>query len=266
MGMLTGTWTDTDTANVRDLQQQQNELNAEIAGYRRKRGKKTCKPTVQFRSFKDPKKKPSRVMWIHRNKKKRKSRLAKVKYGYMIGNNQRQPFYWDEESEFNDPYHSGSGRYKIVDRNETQISPSRSKPGETEDEFLSRNDTDIRAINRWTEPQVYEGAYRRKRPKKKSKKSKIVWFRNKKERKSKIAKQKYGRRSDYSPNWRWAKKEEPMYYPEPHNDFAAQTREDYLKSFQPKQSTADILASEGVDTVYRRKRSKKKQKKRNRKK
>jgi hypothetical protein len=154
MGYLTKQWSPMDQALQEDREKRYLGAMADIRGMRRTHATKTCKPTVQLRSFKDPKKKPSRIMWIRRKTKKRKSRLAKLK-------------------------HRRSG--------------------------------------------------------------------------------------DYSPNWRWAKKEEQMYYPEPHNDFAAQAREDYLKSFQPRQSTADILASEGVDTVYRRKHSKKKQKKRRKK-
>ena len=50
-------------------------------GYRRSK-KKQSKPKIQFISHKDPRKRPSRIMWIHRKKTKRKSKLAKQKYHY----------------------------------------------------------------------------------------------------------------------------------------------------------------------------------------
>lgn len=240
MGMLTGTWTDTDAAKVRDLQQQQNEINAEIAGYRRKRTAKTCKPTVQLRSFKDPKQKPSRIMWIHRKKNKRKSRLAKQKYNYS-GFDPDNYTYRDSK---NSPWitrQTSITQFPITH----QGTPSWEQDGHVR--------------KRFTDPQVYEGAYRRK-PKSK----KIVWFRNKKQRKkSRLAKQKYkrsmtegeGLREDVYDQYGLSK-------PEGDEIFADKYFQEGLKRKKGERSLRDS----GVDVVYRRKHPKKKQKKRNRKK
>ena len=82
MGYLTKTWTPTDAAQMNELEHERDALNADIAGYRRKRGKKVNKAKVQFLSYQDTRKKPSKISWFGGKKKKRKSRLAKQKHHY----------------------------------------------------------------------------------------------------------------------------------------------------------------------------------------
>ena len=66
--------------------------------------------------------------------------------------------------------------------------------------------------------------------------------------KRKTAKQKHNRRAEYSPNWHWAKEGEQLY----------DKNGNFIGELPRNKSTAQILAGEGVDTVYRRKHSKKK--------
>ena len=138
--------------------------------YFRRQKKKKAK--IQLLSRKDTRKRPSRIMWIRRKKKKRKSRLAKQKYkrvGYFINKKQNVP------------------GYTTV----TQYGPSTILPstGAMPDEDIYPSDPrweQVHQAERWLDPQEYEGAYRRKRSKKKKEKTQT-----KKRKKSGLIKQRY---------------------------------------------------------------------------
>jgi hypothetical protein len=182
---------------------------------------------IQFLSRKDTRAKPHDIMWIHRKKNKRKSRLAKQKYNYS-GFDPDNYTYRDSK---NSPWitrQTSITQFPITH----QGTPSWEQDGHVR--------------KRFTDPQVYEGAYRRK-PKRK-----IIWFRNKKQRKkNRLAKQKHNRTSRY-------------YEPFPMNNIDLDAEMERENRATRKMRQAGQLASSGIDTVYRRKHPKKKQKKRNR--
>ena len=156
MGYLTGTWTDVDEAQLQSKQHEMEELAGEVAAYRRKRAGKAGKPQVQFVSKKTKqRRKPRKVMWFHQKKKKRKNRLAKQKYRYA-----------------GEP-HASDFPERMRFESTTQTHVPAFQHDQSEEELLGIK----RTADRYMDPHVYEGAYRRK-----PKKAKVVWFRNKKKK------------------------------------------------------------------------------------
>jgi hypothetical protein len=216
MGYLTKQWSPVDQAQLESKQREMQQLSQEISAYRRKRVGKAGKPQIQFLSKKDTRKKPSRVMWIRRKTKARKkSRLAKLKHRYAG---------MPHVSEFPE-------RMRFESTTQTHVPAF--QHDQSEEEMLGT----ARAADRYMDPHVYEGAYRRKLSKKKNKK---------------LAKQKHTRTLVYDGG-------------RPMSEAELEAIREREEAITKRLRQASLLASAGVDTVYRRKHLKKKNKKKRKK-